>query len=254
MVYDCTRLDVKKTDYHLPRFKTCRRIEENVWVWQKLTEKQKHIISELRRKREKQSYFSVQLRTIQRLSLFYGKSLPRKAKKHTYLNKRKSLLYYLEKRLDVILVCTHFCSTICGARQLISHKKICVNFETVNTHGFRVSNGDLISIVEENFFLFDIREKMKTNPICEISTYKPPYGRSNSKEKIEISNRRLSLQGKGGETTLEDRLMKLKILHLEVNYRTLKAVVLYEPYEILFPYKGFPEEEDLDQGKKAIAI
>ncbi len=40
--------------------------------------------------------------------------------------------------------------------------------------------------------------------------------------------------------------MKPKTLHSEVNYRTPKAVVSYEPHETPSPYKRFPEEEDPD--------
>ncbi|PTQ28339.1 hypothetical protein MARPO_0167s0029 [Marchantia polymorpha] len=34
-----------------------------------------------------------------------------------------------------------------------------------------------------------------------------------------------------------NRIKRMKPNHLEVNYKTLKAVVLYEPQQIQFPYK-----------------
>nr|QFK69613.1 ribosomal protein S4 [Pogonatum inflexum] len=183
------------------RFKTCRRISENVWQTKKLTQKQKAIILKLRRRtNKKQSDFSKQLQTIQKLSLFYGK-LPikkmQKSETQTYLDKKNSLLFDIEQRLDVILLRLNFCSTIFQARQLISHKKICVNYKMVNIPGFQVSNGDLISIQEN--FLYLIKLKMRQN-----------------------------LQSK--------RIWRMKPTHLEVNYKTLKAVVLYEPQQIQFPY------------------
>nr|QIA59572.1 ribosomal protein S4 [Blasia pusilla]QIA59864.1 ribosomal protein S4 [Riccia cavernosa] len=185
------------------RFKVCRQILENVWQTKKLTLKQKLLISELQKKKKnkKQSDFSIQLQTIKKLSLFYG-NLPikkmQRAKTHTYIDKKNSLLFNIEKRLDVILVRLNFCSTMFQARQLISHKNICVNYKKVNIPGFQVSNGDLISIQENSldFFKSNIRQNFQTN-----------------------------------------RIRRMKPNHLEVNYKTLKAVVLYEPQQIQFPYK-----------------
>nr|YP_009047301.1 ribosomal protein S4 [Ptychomnion cygnisetum]AGN74053.1 ribosomal protein S4 [Ptychomnion cygnisetum]AHG59218.1 ribosomal protein S4 [Ptychomnion cygnisetum] len=183
------------------RFKTCRQISENVWQTQKLTQKQKAIILKLRKKtNKKQSDFSKELQTIQKLSLFYGE-LPirkmRRSKTQTYLDKKNSLLFDIERRLDVILVRPNLCLTIFQARQLISHKKICVNYKMVNIPGFQLSKGDLISI-QDNFLYF-IRSRIRQN------------FRSN-------------------------RIWRIKPTHLEVNYKTLKAVVLYEPQQIQFPY------------------
>jgi ribosomal protein S4 len=78
------------------RFKTCRQISENVWQTKKLTQKQKAIILELRKKtNKKQSDFSKQLQTIQKLSLFYGK-LPikkmQRSETQTYLDKKKQFV------------------------------------------------------------------------------------------------------------------------------------------------------------------
>ena len=185
------------------RFKVCRQILENVWQTKKLTLKQKLLISELRKnkKNKKQSDFSIQLRTMRKLSLFYG-NLPirkmRGAKTHTYIDKKNSLLFNIEKRSDVIPVRLNFCSTMSQARQLISHQNICVNYKKVNIPGFQVSNGDLISIQEDSlaFFESNIRRNLRTN-----------------------------------------RIGKMKPNHLEVNYKTPKAAVLYEPQQIRFPYK-----------------
>jgi ribosomal protein S4 len=103
-----------------PRFKTCCQISENFWQIIKLIQKQKAIILKLKKKtNKKQSYFSKQLQTVQKLSLFYEK-LPikkmQKSKTQTYLNKKNSLLFDIEKGFDVILVCLNFCSTTFQAR------------------------------------------------------------------------------------------------------------------------------------------
>jgi ribosomal protein S4 len=56
---------------------------------------------------------------MQKLSLFFEK-LPikkmKKSKMQTYLDKKNSLLFDVEKRLDIILVCFNFCSTTFQAR------------------------------------------------------------------------------------------------------------------------------------------
>jgi len=86
-----------------PRFKTCRQISENVWQIKKLTQKQKAIILKLQKKtNKKQSDFSKQLQTIQKLSLFYEK-LPikkmQKSKTQTYLDKKKQFVIRYRKKI-----------------------------------------------------------------------------------------------------------------------------------------------------------
>lgn len=46
-----------------------------------------------------------------------------KSKMQTYLEKKNSLLFDIEKKLDVILVCFNFYSITFQAKQLISHKR-----------------------------------------------------------------------------------------------------------------------------------
>nr|WHW95815.1 ribosomal protein S4 [Aneura pinguis]WHW95857.1 ribosomal protein S4 [Aneura pinguis]WHW95899.1 ribosomal protein S4 [Aneura pinguis]WHW95941.1 ribosomal protein S4 [Aneura pinguis]WHW95983.1 ribosomal protein S4 [Aneura pinguis] len=176
---------------------------ENVWQTKKLTLKQELLISELRKneKNKKQSDFSVQLRTMKKLSLFYG-NLPirkmQRAKTRTYIDKKNSLLFNIEKRSDVTPVRPNHCSTMFQARQPISHRNICVNYKRVNIPGFQVSNGDLISIRENSLASFEsnIRRNLRTN-----------------------------------------RIGRMKPNHLEVNHKALKAAVSYEPQQIRFPYK-----------------
>nr|YP_009674931.1 ribosomal protein S4 [Haplomitrium hookeri]QDE12942.1 ribosomal protein S4 [Haplomitrium hookeri] len=189
------------------RSKVCRQIPENVRQTKKLTLKQKLLIPELRKKKidEKQSDFSVQLQTIKKLSLFHG-NLPikkmQRAKTHTYIDKKNSSPFNTEKRLDVIPVRLYFRSTTFRARQPISHKNICVNYRKVNLPGLKVSNGDPISIQESSSYRFE-------------------------------SDIRRNFR--------TNRIRRMKPNHSEVNYKTPKAVVSYEPQQIQFPH-----EIDLD--------
>lgn len=140
------------------KFKTCRLLSGNVWN-KELTIVQRRILGKLRMKKRsiKKKIYSrknrnsyIQLQTTRKLSLFYG-NLPitkmhRRTKRTSYI----PFLLNLETRLDVILVRLHFCETIPQARQLISHRKVCVNNGIVNISHFQVSHGDIISF-QENY-------------------------------------------------------------------------------------------------------
>ena len=184
------------------KFKASRRIYENVWIHKKLTPKQNTIVWKLKRNtNRKQSDFSKRLQHTKKLSIFYG-NLPINKIQHnqtyTYLDKQKSLLFNLETRLDVLLVRANFCCTLFTARQLIMHRKICVNSQIVNMPSFSVANGDIISLSRT------CREFIKS-----------------------IISRNQS----------NNRKIYTKASHLEINYKTLSAVLLYEPCQIKFPYK-----------------
>jgi small subunit ribosomal protein S4 len=84
---------------------------------------------------------NIKLKTTRKLSLFYGGLPGRELKKFGFLLNQ-------ETRLDVILVRLHFSRTLPQARQLISHRKVCVNNGLVRITHWKVSHGDLISFPE----------------------------------------------------------------------------------------------------------
>jgi len=59
-------------------------------------------------------------------------------------------LLNLERRLDAIPVRLHFCETSPQARQLISHRRVCVNNRMVSITHLKVSHGDIISFQEND--------------------------------------------------------------------------------------------------------
>jgi small subunit ribosomal protein S4 len=190
------------------KWKVCRRIAaENLWP-KKLTPKQNTLVWQ-RAKGHKggrqPSEFSKRLQHMTKLAVFYG-NLPIYKLIHnktdTYLDKAKSLLLTLESRLDVLLVRIQFCSTLFAARQLILHRHICVNAKVVNLPGFGVRNADIISISPRtlDFVKSTIQKEQYTTRIRRLHQNSPPH-------------------------------------HLEVNYNTLNAVLLYEPSQINFPYQ-----------------
>ncbi len=60
-----------------------------------------------------------------------------------------NLLQLLESRLDNVVYRMGFASTRAEARQLVSHKAICVNGEGVNIPSFKVSANDVVSVAEK---------------------------------------------------------------------------------------------------------
>jgi len=91
----------------------------------------------------------------QKASLFYG-DLKRKKfkvykdllkKERKYLNNNnKNMLSIFEKRLDVLLYRSHFTKTVRAAKQLILHRHIKVNNETITTDSYLLKSGDIISV------------------------------------------------------------------------------------------------------------
>jgi len=198
---------------YLP-FKICRRLGENVWARRgKLTPKQNNIIRLLLKKNinQKQSDFSKKLLQWKKLAFFYGmSSLSNNESFNKALrrpDKKKSLLLNLETRLDVILVRLYFCSTLFKARQLIAHEQICVNFQIVNIPGFTVKSGDVISI--QPSFVNLLKSEIQV-PILPENTR---------------------------ESGVNSRNQPKRPYHIEANYKTLNAILLYEPNQVHFPYK-----------------
>ncbi|GAB2236475.1 hypothetical protein Droror1_Dr00028119 [Drosera rotundifolia] len=140
------------------RFKTCRLLLGNVWN-RKLTKIQRRILRKLRNKKRsiKKKIYSrknlnnyIQLQTTRKLSLFYGNLPITKMHRRTERTSYIPFLLNLETRLDVLPVRLHFSETIPQARQLISHRKVCVNNSIVSITHFKVSHGDIISFKEND--------------------------------------------------------------------------------------------------------
>ena len=101
------------------------------------------------------SDYALQLREKQKLRYIYG-VLERQFR--NYYKKAASqkgatgenLLKLLERRLDNVVYRMGFGCTRAEARQLVSHKSVLVNGETVNIPSYQVSEGDEISIAEKS--------------------------------------------------------------------------------------------------------
>jgi ribosomal protein S4 len=111
---------------------------------------------ELLKKQARSSDFKNQLKERKKLSIIYGK-FSKKYIKNTLIQASKlngklndNFLFLLEARLDVVLFRASFFSSIRSARQWISHNKILVNNNVINTASYKLKPGDIISITSEN--------------------------------------------------------------------------------------------------------
>jgi small subunit ribosomal protein S4 len=147
------------------RFKTCRLLLGNVWN-REVSLIQRRILRRLRnRKRSIQRNLSqgenlnsnIKLQTTRKLSLYYGDLPIREMHKGRERTSYIPFLLNQETRLDVILVRLRFCDTLPQARQLISHRRVCLNNGLVTMTHLKVSQGDLISFQENDARTREIR-------------------------------------------------------------------------------------------------
>jgi small subunit ribosomal protein S4 len=106
-------------------------------------------------RRSRLSDYGVQLREKQKVRRMYGvleKQFRNYYKEAARLKGAtgENLLQLLESRLDNVVYRIGFGSTRAEARQLVSHKAIKVNDQTVNIASYQVSEGDVVSIREKS--------------------------------------------------------------------------------------------------------
>ncbi len=101
------------------------------------------------------SDFGNQLREKQKVKRMYG-ILERQFRRYFAEAERRkgntgeTLLFLLESRLDNVAYRMGFGSTRAEARQLVSHKALSVNGQTVNIPSFQVKTGDVIAVREKS--------------------------------------------------------------------------------------------------------
>ncbi|MCR9192869.1 MAG: 30S ribosomal protein S4 [Gammaproteobacteria bacterium] len=102
-------------------------------------------------KRGRLSGYGVQLREKQKIRRFYGVlekqfSLYYKLAASQKGSTGQNLMMLLERRLDNVVYRLGFASTRAEARQLVAHKAIMVNEQTVNIPSFLVQIGDVVTV------------------------------------------------------------------------------------------------------------
>lgn len=105
-------------------------------------------------KRPRMSDYATQLREKQKLRRIYG-LLERQFRSYYHAaagrkgSTGENLLSALESRLDNVVYRMGFASTRAEARQLVSHKAICVNDKTLNIPSYQVRVGDVVAVREK---------------------------------------------------------------------------------------------------------
>jgi small subunit ribosomal protein S4 len=99
---------------------------------------------------QRTSDFGLQLREKQKVKRMYGVMERQFRRYFRKGNTGANLLFILESRLDNVVYRMGFASTRAEARQLVSHKAILVNGQSVNIPSYLVKVGDLISVREKS--------------------------------------------------------------------------------------------------------
>lgn len=124
-------------------------------------------------RRGRLSDYGLQLREKQKVRRIYG--ILEKQFRNYYKDAARikgatgeNLLQLLESRLDNVVYRAGFGSTRAEARQLVGHKAILVNGESVNIASFQVKAGDVVSIREK------AKKQLRVQNALELSKNRAP--------------------------------------------------------------------------------
>ncbi|MFR9649014.1 MAG: 30S ribosomal protein S4 [Rikenellaceae bacterium] len=152
-----------------PKSKIARKFGEAIFGADKVLERRNYPPGQhgLARKRKKISEYGEQLSEKQKAKATYG--LLEKQFARTYESAARmggitgeNLLKLLECRLDNVVYRLGIAPTRAAARQLVSHRHICVNGEIVNIPSYSLKIGDVVSIREKSKSLEVITESLST--------------------------------------------------------------------------------------------
>ena len=140
-----------------PKSKIARKFGEAIYGADKVLEKRNYPPGQhgLARKRKKNSEYGEQLSEKQKAKYTYG--ILEKQFARTYEAAARmggitgeNLLKLLECRLDNVVYRLGIAPTRAAARQLVSHRHICVNGSVVNIPSYQLKVGDIVSVREKS--------------------------------------------------------------------------------------------------------
>lgn len=153
--------------YTGPVSKIARRFKDSIFGPDKSLERRNYAPGQHGRTRKaKTSEYAAQLAEKQKAKYTYGvlerqfRNLYKKASRKKGI-KGENLLKLLEARLDNTLYRMGFAPTRRAARQLVTHKHVCVNGEVVNIPSYSLLPGDSIEIREKSKALEVINTTIK---------------------------------------------------------------------------------------------
>lgn len=142
--------------YTGPRSRIARKFGEAIFGPDKVLSKKNYPPGQHGNARKKKtSEYGIQLREKQKAKYTYGvlekqfRNLFEKASRTKGI-KGEVLLQFLEARLDNVVFRLGLAPTRAAARQLVSHRHICVNGKVVNIPSFSVKAGQVISVREKS--------------------------------------------------------------------------------------------------------
>ena len=150
-----------------PKSKIARRFGEAIYGADKVLEKRNFPPGQhgLARKRKKNSEYGEQLSEKRKAKFTYG--ILEKQFARTYEAAARmggitgeNLLKLLECRLDNVVYRLGIAPTRAAARQLVSHRHICVNGNVVNIPSYALKAGDVVSVREKSKTLEVITESL----------------------------------------------------------------------------------------------
>ena len=138
-----------------PKSKIARRFGEAIYGADKVLEKRNFPPGQhgLMRKRKKVSEYGEQLSEKQKAKYTYGLLEKQFARTYEAASRMggitgENLLKLLECRLDNVVYRLGIAPTRAAARQLVSHRHICVNGNVVNIPSYSLRVGDVVSVRE----------------------------------------------------------------------------------------------------------
>ena len=146
-----------------------------------------------------------------------------------------NFLTTLEKRLDCILYRASFAPSLQAAKQLITHKKVCVNQILISKPGYIVQPGDIISLAPES----TQKHAEKMHAFLQATPTQTAF-QTVSQRFIKRVAKLQTMQSKQNDSLsgFENKAVKkvfYKPLHLEINYQTLHIIYLFAPQQLYFP-------------------
>jgi small subunit ribosomal protein S4 len=154
--------------YTGPKVRISRRFNEPILGDNKALQKKNYAPGQHGRgKKRKQSEYATQLYEKQKAKYIYGLLERQFAKLFSEASRKKgvtgeTLLQLLEARLDNTVYRLGIAPTRRAARQLVLHKHIQVNGETVNISSFTLKPGDIVGVRERSKSLETIANSLST--------------------------------------------------------------------------------------------
>jgi len=160
--------------YTGPKSKIARKFGEAIYGPDKVLEKKNYAPGQhgINKRRGKKSEYGVQLQEKQKAKYTYGVLEKQFANLFHSAVKKKGitgeiLIQLLEQRLDNVVYRLGLSTSRAGARQLVSHRHICVNGEVLNVPSYSVKPGDVISVREKSKSLEVVQESLSSSRVSK---------------------------------------------------------------------------------------